>query len=455
MAGQKTMAEIGLEILRVAQSELYLNLPYLDLALCALTFVPGDEMTPTLATDGEQLHYNSTYLSERYLRALTGVNRTYLHVVLHCMMRHLAKKRGKDSVLWDLACDIAVESILDALAENYPCLKGVVAPMRRGLYGELRTQMRVLTAEGIYYVLLRRQLPAQELARLRREFFEDDHGLWAPESREQKEQSDRQDKKWGSMSERTQTGLETVMSERSTGGEAVYEQVKVANREGVDYRDFLRRFAVPREVIGVDGDAFDYGFYSYGLRLYGNMPLVEPPETREEKRIQDFVIAVDTSLSTSGALVLQFLAATYSILRSTETFSTKVNIRIIQCDDQVRNDTVIRDLGQLADYMDNFQLAGGSATDFRPVFAYVEQLRATGELPGLRGLIYFTDGMGIYPKKRPPYETAFIMMEAPLIPVEVPPWAIRLSLTESELAQAARPDPLEDEGLIWSESPYL
>ena len=48
-----------------------------------------------------------------------------------------------------------------------------------------------------------------------------------------------------------------------------------AIRDDVDYRAFLRRFAAPREVAAVDADAFDYGFYSYGLRLYGNMPL--PP----------------------------------------------------------------------------------------------------------------------------------------------------------------------------------
>lgn len=455
MSDKKTLAEVGLMILRTAQSELYLNLPYLDMALCALEFLPDEQMTPTLATNGEQLYYNSTYLSERYLRTLTGLNRTYLHVVLHCMLRHLAKKRGKEVELWDLSCDIAVESILDALSVDYACLKGLGAPMRRGLYADLQTRMRVLTAEGIYYELLRRQLPDYELAALRREFFEDDHGLWAPENRDQKEQSDRQDQQWSGMSERTQTSLETVMAGQATGGEAVYEQIKVANRGGVDYRSFLRRFAVPREVIGVDSDAFDYGFYSYGLRLYGNMPLIEPPETREEKRIQDFVIAVDTSLSTSGELVRAFLASTYSILRSTETFSSKVNIRIIQCDDQVRSDTVIQDLRALETYMENFKLSGGSATDFRPVFEYVEQLRATGALPGLRGLIYFTDGMGIYPKKRPPYETAFIMLEPPPISVAVPPWAIRLSLTESELAQAARPAPLEDEGPDWSELPYL
>lgn len=455
MAAEKTMAEVGLEILRASQSELYLNLPYLDLALCALEFLPAEEVTLTLATDGEKLYYDGGYLSDRYLRSRTGVNRAYLHVIFHCMLRHLAKKRGRDSTLWDLACDIAVESILDSLAGSYPCLWGNGAPMRRGLYGDYRTHMKVLTAEGIYRELLRRRLPEYNIARLQREFFEDDHGLWAPESREQKEQSERQDQKWGGMSERTQTGLETVLAGRATGGEAVYEQVKVANREGVDYRDFLRRFAVPREVIGVDGDAFDYGFYSYGLRLYGNMPLVEPPETREEKRIQDFVIAVDTSMSTSGDLVRQFLSTTYAILRSTETFSTKVNIRILQCDDQLRSDTAIHDLRELETYMGHFELTGGSATDFRPVFTHVEQLRAAGELPGLRGLIYFTDGMGIYPKKRPPYETAFVMLEEPSISVNVPPWAIKLILTEPELERAARPEPTEDDGPDLSELPIL
>ena len=68
-----------------------------------------------------------------------------------------------------------------------------------------------------------------------------------------------------------------MLAGQATGGEAVLEQIRVATRDDVDYRAFLRRFAVPREVMAVDGDAFDYIFYTYGLRLYGNMPLVEPP----------------------------------------------------------------------------------------------------------------------------------------------------------------------------------
>ena len=232
--------------------------------------------------------------------------------------------------------------------------------------------------------------------------------------------------------------METVLAGQATGGDAVLEQVKVAVRDDVDYRAFLRRFAAPREVMAVDGDAFDYIFYTYGLQLYGNMPLVEPPETKEEKRIEDLVIAVDTSMSTNGELVRQFLACTYAILRSTETFTRKVNIRIIQCDDQVRSDIAIHDLEDLKRYMAEFELCGGSATDFRPVFEHVAQLQREGAFTSLRGLIYFTDGMGIYPKKRPPYDTAFVLLEEPPLSVKVPPWAIRLVLELPGLERAVQ-----------------
>ena len=42
------------------------------------------------------------------------------------------------------------------------------------------------------------------------------------------------------------------------------------------------------------------------VEVYGNMPLIEPLETREERRIEELVIAVDASMSTSGKLVRRF-----------------------------------------------------------------------------------------------------------------------------------------------------
>ena len=218
----------------------------------------------------------------------------------------------------------------------------------------------------------------------------------------------------------------SLCQREGTGGEAVTEQLAVAARDDVDYRRFLRRFAAPREVLHADADAFDYIYYTYGLMHYGNMPLIEPPETREERRIEDFVIAIDTSMSTSGLLVREFLASTYAILRSTDSFTRKFNIHILQCDDQLRSDRKITSLEELRRYMEDLTLSGGSATDFRPVFEHVEKLRAEGAVKELRGLLYFTDGMGIYPTKRPDYEVAFILLEEPPLSVKMPPWAIRI-----------------------------
>ena len=103
--------QIGLEILLASRNELYLNLPYLDVVLCGLNFQPGREVTLSLATDGRTLYYNGSFLAERYLRGRVLCNRAYLHVLLHCMLRHLAKKYDRVPELWDLACDVAVESL--------------------------------------------------------------------------------------------------------------------------------------------------------------------------------------------------------------------------------------------------------------------------------------------------------------------------------------------------------
>ena len=85
--------------------------------------------------------------------------------------------------------------------------------------------------------------------------------------------------------------------------------------------------------------------------------------------------------------------------------------------------------------MEHFELIGQSATDFRPVFEYVDRLVSEGAFHHLRGLIYFTDGLGIYPKKRPKYDAAFVMLEGGAYPENVPPWAIRAVLREDEIGE--------------------
>lgn len=79
--------------------------------------------------------------------------------------------------------------------------------------------------------------------------------------------------------------------------------------EECDYTDFLRRFGAQNEVLQLSEDEFDLIYYTYGLRTYGNVPLVEPLEYRDDKRIREFVIAIDTSGSVQGDIVQSFCSA--------------------------------------------------------------------------------------------------------------------------------------------------
>ena len=291
-------ANIGREILFSARSELYMNLPFLDGALAALPVQDGFE-TSSLATDAKALYFSGAWLAQRFERSRTSVNRAYLHTVFHCLLRHPAKMRGRDRDLWSLACDIAVESLLDSL--DYRCLApDKTSVRRRSLYRSLHEHMPVLTAEAVYRHFRRERMNSYDCATLTRVFAVDEHTLWP-------EDDDDQDRRWQQQAQRTQTAMDTVFASEATGGEAVREQLAVSARRTTDYRAFLRRFSALREETAIDADSFDYGYYAYGLRHYGNMPLIEPLETRETRKIEDFVIAIDTSMSTSGELVRAFL----------------------------------------------------------------------------------------------------------------------------------------------------
>ena len=55
------------------------------------------------------------------------------------------------------------------------------------------------------------------------------------------------------------------------------------------------------------------------------------------------------------------------------------------------------------------------------------------EFENLKGLIYFTDGYGIYPERMPGYEVIFAFLNEDDQQPPIPPWAIRVVLEEEQL----------------------
>jgi predicted metal-dependent peptidase len=88
------------------------------------------------------------------------------------------------------------------------------------------------------------------------------------------------------------------------------------------------------------------------------------------------------------------------------------------------------------EYIKNMKLRGFGGTDFRPVFEYVEKLRHEKAFHDLKGLLYFTDGYGNYPKKMTDYQTAFVFLEHDeYVERTVPPWAIKVILEKDQLVE--------------------
>lgn len=425
------LKSLGVSILCAARDELYFSMRFLDVALSSFVYQMDSSVSP-FGTDGAVMYFHPQQLGGLLRENRILVNRGYLHMVFHCIFRHMFK-RTDDERYWDLSCDIAAEHLIDG-CDKRP-VRWSRSLLRRETYRKLEAGGRVMNAERIFRELKAWELTEKELSRLEEEFRTDDHRYWENRGPERKKEPELS-RKWQEINEKMETDLETFSKEASEENGSFLGQLRVENRERQDYREFLRKFSVLREEMGTDPDTFDYGFYSYGLSLYGNMPLIEPLETREVRRIADFVIVIDTSMSCSGTLVRRFLEETYSVLKQNDSYFRRVNVHIIQCDEKVHSDVKITSEKELKKYMDQFELYGEGGTDFRPAFAYVDELLGRGEFDDLKGLIYFTDGYGIYPSRMPPYKTAFVFLEEDYRDADVPAWALRLVLREDELESA-------------------
>ena len=417
---REKLEEMGFRILDAVRTELLLSMRFMAPALNSLGF-KMDLRTSSVGTDAAYIRFNPGFLLQEYVERPRRMNRTYVHMLLHCLFRHMFSSRDReDPELWDLCCDIAAESVVDSM--SYDVIARPHSTFREEWYEKLEGELKILTAEKIYAWFLSRDRDYSVEEALRRAFTVD-------ESRNLKPVQPKEDE-WKKNAEQIEADLEIMGKEKSEEHGSLSRILRFESRKRTDYREFLQRFSILREEAGVDLDSFDYGFYYYGMELYGNMPLIEENEFREVRKVDSLVIAIDTSASCQKVLVQQFLNETADLLSGIGSFFKKTEIHLIECDDQVQNDRVITDLRDLQQYANEFEVKGGFGTDFRPVFNYIEDLRAAGELENLKGLMYFTDGFGVYPHKPTDYETAFVFWrDEELDDTGVPDWAMKLFLT--------------------------
>ena len=558
---QGSLNDLGSRILNQSRYELSLSMRHLARALDRLPY-EMDFNTQRMGTEGERIHFHPEFIFQLFMESPQKLNRLYMHSLLHCLFRHMFKNEDKKEELWNMACDIHVEYVLDSL--DVDLLRRPAGEYRENTFQRLEEKIKTLSAERIYQYLEEADLDYDAWERLEREFYKDDHVFWkvidredapgqegegdsdgAPlplpedftpndnpsgeekegekkdggdntsaensedkdkspregkasedaspqsgtpsngegkeeknqeagnqepenrgsegegntgegnsgedsqgeakqedsqsgnssgkkqeerkkaenrkptgqgqrEEREAKKKRDDLSKEWEDISKRTEQEIEHSSKEKQEEQGSLAWFLRLEQKKYTDFRDFLRRLSVDREEMEVDLDSFDYGYYYYGLEQYGNMPL-------------------DTSHSTKGEMVKGFLEETAGILKQKDAFFQKVKVHILECDDELRKDICLENVEDLEQYSKNFAVKGGYGTDFRPVFRYVSDLQKRGELKNLKGLMYFTDGKGRYPKEAPPYVTAFVFPKGEDIDDDnVPFWAMKLYQREKD-----------------------
>ena len=461
MSDFERMDAIAQNILKLSRNTLLVNLRFLDTAMSMFSYVccPDGIIPRTdislgggLATDGKSIYYEPKWVLKRYRNEKEAVVRDYLHMVFHCVFHHAFVSTLVDIPRWDLACDIAAEAAIEDLKIH--CAAAKRSAGQQSLISTLRKEVKQLSAEKIYAWLREKKYSDAHMRQLRSDFLADSHDIWylrtitleaqgrngsnlangdSNTAAMQAGNLSSLKEEWGNIARRMQMDMETFSKLQGERAGSMMQSLRAVTREKYDYADFLRRFSMLGEVMKVNDDEFDYIFYTYGMQLYERMPLIEPLEYKEVKRIKEFVIAIDTSGSVAGDTVQRFLNKTYNILKQQETFFTRINLHIIQCDAEIQEDYKITSQEEFDKYLKTMEIRGLGGTDFRPVFEYVEQLRRDKEFTNLKGLIYFTDGFGPFPEHQPDYHTAFVFIDDEYNNYEVPVWAIKLVLQRSEI----------------------
>lgn len=368
-----TRPDLCLQVWNLTREQLSVKYPFLRSFLWYFTFRTSTETT-TAGTDGSVIYFSHDFLLHTFRETPHQLEHFLLHTVGHCLLLHTIQEQTEDSATRKKNSDSAVEAFFK---EPYP------AP------------------------------------------FWDDHHFW--NTAVNQDFLSRIALTLSSLTGVSGTGSYGNGSKGNSSGE-LSEELTIRNTGTYDFTHFLKQFARQGEEIKTDIESFDYIPYLYGLEHYGNIPLIEHLEYQEVNRLEELVIAIDTSGSCSLDTVRKFMEETYSILSNHENFFRKMNVYVIQCDSFIQDMAHITSEQDWQDYLKNLTIHGRGGTDFRPVFEYVEELRAKKELRDLKGLLYFTDGDGIYPEIPTDYKTAFVFYKEKEQHQKVPAWAACLTL---------------------------
>jgi len=460
----QTLAE---KIIFSIKTDLYLNMKFFHVALGKLNTTDekrNNFNNNSISTDGDNLFYNTEWLIEGFKDDKELLNRTFVHTLLHCIYQHIfLNSYFLNETVYNLACDILIESMIDDLKLSF--LQRSNLETRLEIYKNFLNKHDILLLHELYNQLLEKD--EKEIKYLIKIFELDDHKMWPrnkkfnsnqssnSDSKQKKKKDSEQEKdqenqsenysnslneqrlktEWQDIAGQVAIDLDKFGKEMGTQSANFEKGLKIISREKYDLKDVVRRFLQLKEIYKEDLESFDPIYYTYGLVELDNHPLIEYLEYKEEKVIDELVILIDTSGSTFSSEVIKFLEIVYEIVIKNSPKSNPFKLYIAQIDSELKVYDLIYNIDQFNAYMDKFVLKGGGGTSFVPGIDFVNKLIDEKKLNRLKGVIYFTDGFGQFPKLKPKYDVMFAFFEGKsnINNYDIPVWSSKVIITEGDL----------------------
>ncbi len=386
-----------------------------------------------ISTDGVHLWYTPEHVEMmETIMSGPGLREEILHVILHCLFGHLEESpeyRNKQ-ILW-AAMDRQVWHVMLGLDRRYTGYENTPAIVQLNMNSYLGNCFDV----GCYYKAKSNPVIRKQMLRDAKGLVSDDHRLWNPKilcleiavgacegvSSEQQEMRKRAREAWRALRASligdgpAEEGLLRAMQRESemeknygSGSGEDYLEVTIKPENQNTYAHILRRFLTMKEDQREVPDAIDPMLYQYGLDLYGDVPLIEPPDSEEQLKLNTICVAVDTSDSCEEEAGY-FLRETQNILTDLSRMAPRCEFYFFQCDDGLQKEehyTCVEDIPWKE--MENMRMYGWGGTSFVPVFDRIRELEDEAEKT-IDCLIYFSDALGVFPDTKPGYPTFFVL----------------------------------------------
>lgn len=310
-----------------------------------------------------------------------------LHELMHCVLKHCTRAAGKLQLIYNIACDIVVNSyILDAMGKAEIIIDKSPA-MHLAPDGK---EGREYSAEQVYDMLLKKN--DDDIAEYGKDLL-DAHEMWRAVS------SDRLlEAVWSSH-------IKTAGREAGCGSGIPAGLARLAEEiltsPKIDWRQLLHDF--------IQHDRHDYTFCTPDRRHSGDIIMPSFQIDIEDCRVENIWFAVDTSASVSDDALAETMGEIKSAIDQVGSLSGSISF----FDCEVTPPIEFDDVQSLAD----IKPVGGGGTGFKAIFNSMEDYFGD-DMP--EALIIMTDGYAPFPD-----ESAALGARVFWLIVEsdvVPPW---------------------------------